>query len=312
MSLVWKAPPVLMTRACSAFAFMASSQSFSIAGFVPAHVKPEGKRKFATLHSAFGVGSDSFACSQSLSTFARSRPATEHIVWGTSSAAFCMASPRICTKRRPSSKLSTPAATMAVYSPRDKPAVACGRSYTSGFDSFSFSLAARPAMYIRGWQYLVSLSFCSGPLRASSLGSQPRISLAFSNIALTAGFSSCSLNMPTYCEPWPGKSRAAGTGGFFFSTFVTLEEGRSSGLLRISSGMVAYGTSKSPMLNQYFLSFFMSLSSLSVTMGSRPGARFLTRRYSCALMLFFSVSSPFRAWKHHSCSVLCRRPDFQM
>mmetsp|Transcript_97661 Transcript_97661/g.285076 ORF Transcript_97661/g.285076 Transcript_97661/m.285076 type:complete len:330 (-) Transcript_97661:539-1528(-) len=304
MSLVWKAPPALMVRACRAFALTANSQSFVTAGFEPAHVKPEGKRKFATLHSALGDGSDSLACSQSLSTLARSRPATEHMAWGTRSVAACMASPRICTSRRPSSKLSTPAAQTAVYSPRERPATACGRSYTSAFVSFSFSLAARPAMNMMGWQYLVSLSFSSGPFSASSSGSQPRISLAFTSIALTIGSSMTSLSIPTYCEPWPGKSSAAGKGGFFFSAFATLETGRSNGRLRISSGMVANGTSKSPISYQYFRSFFMSLSSLSVTIGSRPGARFLMRRYSCDLMLFFSVNSPFSAWKHHSISWL--------
>mmetsp|Transcript_114637 Transcript_114637/g.370430 ORF Transcript_114637/g.370430 Transcript_114637/m.370430 type:complete len:201 (+) Transcript_114637:551-1153(+) len=162
-------------------------------------------------------------------------------------------------------------------------------------------------MNISGWQYRVSLILSSGPLRAISLGSQPRTSVALASISLTPGLSTTSFSMPTYCEPWPGKSSAAGTGGFFFSTFWTLATGRSNGRLRISSGMVAYGTSNSPMLNQYLRSFFMSLSSLSVTIGSSPGERFFTSRYSCDLMLFFSVSSPFMAWKSHSCSTLCNR-----
>merc|ERR550532_1615998 len=118
--------------------------------------------------------------------------------------------------------------------------------------------------------------------------------------------------MPTYWEPWPGKSSAAGTAGFFFSTLMTFDTGRSSGLARISSGMVEYGISKSPMLYQYLRSFFISLSSLSWTMGSRLGARVFTSRYSWDLMLFFSVSSPLTAWKHHSISVLCRRGHFQI
>mmetsp|Transcript_21023 Transcript_21023/g.65634 ORF Transcript_21023/g.65634 Transcript_21023/m.65634 type:complete len:201 (+) Transcript_21023:831-1433(+) len=162
-------------------------------------------------------------------------------------------------------------------------------------------------MNIKGWLYLVSLIFSSGPFSASSLGSQPRISVALASISFTRGRSTTSLSIPTYWDPWPGKSSAAGTGGFFFSTFCTFATGRSSGRLRISSGIVEYGISNSPVLNQYLRSFFMSLSRRSVTIGSRPGDLFLTRRYSCDLMLFFSVSSPFMAWKSHSCSTLCNR-----
>mmetsp|Transcript_124214 Transcript_124214/g.351675 ORF Transcript_124214/g.351675 Transcript_124214/m.351675 type:complete len:349 (+) Transcript_124214:346-1392(+) len=308
MSFVWKAPPVLMTRACKAFWAIASLQRVSMAPLVPPQVKPEGKRKFATRHSAFSTplsSSDFFASAQSLSILFRSRPATEHMAWGTISVAFCMASARICTSRRPSSALRTPAATMATYSPRERPATAWGRSYTSGFESFSTSMAARSARNMMGWQYLVSAILSSGPLRHSSFGSQPRISVARARISLTTGRSQASLSIPTYCEPCPGKSSAAGTGGFFFSAILTVDLGRSDGIKASSSGVILYGTSYSPIWNQYFRSFFMSLSSRSDTMASSPGHRCFTRRYSCAFRLFFSVSSPLTAWKHHSISGLC-------
>mmetsp|Transcript_65559 Transcript_65559/g.168746 ORF Transcript_65559/g.168746 Transcript_65559/m.168746 type:complete len:267 (+) Transcript_65559:335-1135(+) len=229
MSDVWKAPPVLMTRACKAFAAVARLHSSSTAALVPPQVKPPAKRKLATLTNAFGDGSAFVASSHSWSTLARSRPATEAMACGVISVARCIASARSLTSVRPSSKSSTPAATRAVYSPSERPATHCGRSTTSGLVSLSRSMAAKPAMNMMGWQYLVSWSFSSGPLRARSCGSQPRISLAFRRYSFTVGLSMTLLSMPTYCEPCPGKRRAALTGITTLSKGATLELGRSSG-----------------------------------------------------------------------------------
>mmetsp|Transcript_39494 Transcript_39494/g.105982 ORF Transcript_39494/g.105982 Transcript_39494/m.105982 type:complete len:230 (-) Transcript_39494:14-703(-) len=115
-----------------------------------------------------------------------------------------MASPRTFTSRRPSSKLMTPAAQRAVYSPKDRPAMTEQRSTASALSARSFSTPARPPMNIAGWQYLVSSSFSSGPLRQSSRTSQPSISLDFCNMSFTFGMSFTSANILTYWEPWPG------------------------------------------------------------------------------------------------------------
>ena len=68
--------------------------------------------------------SPSRAFSQSSSTCGRSKPRMLTMPLGVASAASCIASPRTCTSRNPSSKSITPAKTSAVYSPRLKPAAA--------------------------------------------------------------------------------------------------------------------------------------------------------------------------------------------
>mmetsp|Transcript_604 Transcript_604/g.1669 ORF Transcript_604/g.1669 Transcript_604/m.1669 type:complete len:214 (+) Transcript_604:374-1015(+) len=199
---VWKAPPALMTRACSARAFVASWQSFSTASLLPAQVKPAGKSTLAIWQMvSSGLGMAALASLQSFSSVGRSRPATEHMLWGTASVASCIASARIFTSLRQSSNSSTPAAQIAVYSPRLRPATACGRSTTSFLDSRMTSIAARPATNIAGWQCLVSLSLSSGPFKHSSLTSQPSTFSAVARRSLTAALFTQSFSMPTYWEP---------------------------------------------------------------------------------------------------------------
>mmetsp|Transcript_150798 Transcript_150798/g.366246 ORF Transcript_150798/g.366246 Transcript_150798/m.366246 type:complete len:203 (-) Transcript_150798:388-996(-) len=172
---VWNAPPALMTRACRARAFVASSQSLSTAALLPAQVKPAGKRTLAIWQTgSLDTFSAALASLHNFSSVGLSRPATEHMHWGTASVAICIASARSFTSFRHSSKSSTPAAQIAVYSPKLRPATACGRSTVSFLVSRMTSTAAMPATNMAGWQYFVSLSCFSGPLRQSSLISQPR------------------------------------------------------------------------------------------------------------------------------------------
>mmetsp|Transcript_605 Transcript_605/g.1671 ORF Transcript_605/g.1671 Transcript_605/m.1671 type:complete len:227 (+) Transcript_605:457-1137(+) len=198
---VWKAPLVLMVRACRARAFVASWQSLSTAALLPAQVKPAGKRTLAIWQTVSSDFSAALASLQSFSSVGRSRPATEHMLWGTASVASCIASARIFTSLRQSSNSSTPAAQIAVYSPRLRPATACGRSTTSFLDSRMTSIAARPATNIAGWQCLVSLSLSSGPFKHSSLTSQPSTFSAVARRSLTAALFTQSFSMPTYWEP---------------------------------------------------------------------------------------------------------------
>ena len=82
---------------------------------------------------------------------------------GVASAASCMAAPRFCTSIRPSSKVITPAKTMAVYSPRLKPAAASHDSTTSGEAARSDSKAARLVTNNAGWLKTVESSCSAGP-----------------------------------------------------------------------------------------------------------------------------------------------------
>mmetsp|Transcript_68208 Transcript_68208/g.142541 ORF Transcript_68208/g.142541 Transcript_68208/m.142541 type:complete len:267 (-) Transcript_68208:723-1523(-) len=214
----WKAPPAFTARACSARAAMAFSQSLSMVLLCPAQTKPAGKRTFAIWQTGSWTElSAAFASRQSRSKVDRSRPATDAMPCGARLVASCMASALSCTSLRQSSKSSTPAAQIAVYSPRLRPATACGRSTTSFFDSRNTSTAARPATKRTGWQYFVSDNLASGPLVHNSKTSQPKTDCALESSSFTAGSLEASANMPMYCDPCPGKSMAAGRGGFAFS-----------------------------------------------------------------------------------------------
>mmetsp|Transcript_30797 Transcript_30797/g.95775 ORF Transcript_30797/g.95775 Transcript_30797/m.95775 type:complete len:271 (+) Transcript_30797:347-1159(+) len=244
MSGVWKAPPALMTRAWSARAFVASSQSLSTHFLFPAQVKPAGKRTLAIWQTgSFAVVSAALASLHNFSSVGRSKPATEHMHWATASVAVCMASARSFTSLSASSNSSTPAAQIAVYSPRLRPATAWGLSTVSFLDSRMTSTAHMPATNIAGWQYFVSLSLASGPLRQSSFKSQPSTFSAVASISFTAGRFTQSLSMPTYCEPWPGKSSAAGSAGLDLAGGLGIVDLGRSILARFSSSLgSSYGS----------------------------------------------------------------------
>mmetsp|Transcript_93556 Transcript_93556/g.288581 ORF Transcript_93556/g.288581 Transcript_93556/m.288581 type:complete len:214 (+) Transcript_93556:122-763(+) len=167
ISGVWKAPAVLRILACRAPAFSAIVLSSLMAFSVPPTEKPPGKRQLAIWHTA---PAPSFwaAWTQRGWSLSFSRPATESISCLPAAAASCIASPRSFTSFRPSSKVMTPAAQSAVYSPRESPAMTEARVTASGFSSLSFSRPARPPMNMAGWQYLVSSSLSSGPFRQMS------------------------------------------------------------------------------------------------------------------------------------------------
>mmetsp|Transcript_63861 Transcript_63861/g.195299 ORF Transcript_63861/g.195299 Transcript_63861/m.195299 type:complete len:348 (+) Transcript_63861:156-1199(+) len=210
--LVWKAPDVLISFACKAFSFCARSRRMVIAFSVPPQEKPRGKRSLAITHTA-SLPSFLAACAHSWVSLSFSRPAMEHIFCEPTDAASCMYWPRMLTSFSPSSKLNTPAAYSAVYSPSDRPAHAWKRVAWSGLVSLSDSMPAAPARNIAGWQYRVSSSFSSGPWRQRSSRSYPRMALALSHIALTLGLSFKLDIMFLYWEPWPGNIRPTGSFG---------------------------------------------------------------------------------------------------
>mmetsp|Transcript_127887 Transcript_127887/g.398309 ORF Transcript_127887/g.398309 Transcript_127887/m.398309 type:complete len:240 (-) Transcript_127887:96-815(-) len=164
---VWKAPAVLRTLACSAPAFSAMVFSSLMAFSVPPTEKPPGKRQLAIWQTPPAPSFLAASTHRGLS-LSPSRPATESISCLPMPAASCIASPRSFTSLSPSSKDTTPAAQRAVSSPSESPAMTDARVTASGLSSLSFSRPARPPMNIAGWQYLVSSSLSSGPLRQMS------------------------------------------------------------------------------------------------------------------------------------------------
>mmetsp|Transcript_18838 Transcript_18838/g.59877 ORF Transcript_18838/g.59877 Transcript_18838/m.59877 type:complete len:240 (-) Transcript_18838:483-1202(-) len=164
---VWKAPAVLRILACRAPAFSAIVLSSLMAFSVPPTAKPFGKRRFA-IWQTLPLPSLAAASLQSPSNFSLSTPATESMRCLPTAAASCMASPRSLTRRKPSSKVITPAAHRAVYSPRERPAMTEALVTTSSLSARNFSIPARPPTKSAGWQYLVSSSLSSGPFRQIS------------------------------------------------------------------------------------------------------------------------------------------------
>mmetsp|Transcript_25664 Transcript_25664/g.58345 ORF Transcript_25664/g.58345 Transcript_25664/m.58345 type:complete len:235 (-) Transcript_25664:165-869(-) len=166
MRAVWNAPEVFSTFACKAPCFSARSFRLWIAFSVPPTEKPPGKRQLAIWQTA-PFPSSSTAVLRRGSSSVRSRPATDNISCLPTAAASCMASPRSLTSFSPSSKVMTPAAQSAVYSPRDRPAMADTCVTASLRSQRSCSTPASPATKRAGWQCLVSSSFSSGPSRQS-------------------------------------------------------------------------------------------------------------------------------------------------
>mmetsp|Transcript_63446 Transcript_63446/g.186114 ORF Transcript_63446/g.186114 Transcript_63446/m.186114 type:complete len:220 (-) Transcript_63446:264-923(-) len=212
MRLVWKPPEAFRNLACMAPAASACSFSAAMAGAVPAQEKPLGKRMLAIWHTSPPTASES----QSSSSLSCSRPATDTMDCGLIRAASCIASPRTLTSSMPCSKVKTPAAQRAVYSPRERPATAPGRSTASGLDCLSFARPAIPARNIAGWQTLVSSSFSSGPFRQYSMMSKPSTALAVAMSSRTSSSCCRACIILTYWEPCPGKSSAMDVRGFFF------------------------------------------------------------------------------------------------
>src|SRR5919202_6850780 len=120
--------------------------------------------------------------------------------------------PRSRTSRKASLNSSAPAATRAVYSPRLWPATNRGGCQLLPTDSTFSRIAARQAMEtvrMAGWALIVSSSSSAGPSKHSCDSLKPRISSACWKTRRAAPDASYSaLPMPTYCDPWPGKTYA--------------------------------------------------------------------------------------------------------
>mmetsp|Transcript_43594 Transcript_43594/g.100853 ORF Transcript_43594/g.100853 Transcript_43594/m.100853 type:complete len:214 (+) Transcript_43594:83-724(+) len=146
---VWKPPDAFSTLTCRAPALSDRSLSAKMAFSVPPTTKPWGKSCWEIWHTA-PPPSLWAASEQSSASLGLSRPATVSVACLVTTAASCMTSPLSFTSFSPSSKERTPAAVRAVYSPSDRPAVACGQRTASSRSPLSFSRPAKPAMYTAG------------------------------------------------------------------------------------------------------------------------------------------------------------------
>src|SRR5258708_10565112 len=60
-----------------------------------------------------------------------------------------------------------------------------------------------------GWVLAVRLRSCSGPSRQRRASGSPRAASASSKVARAAGETAAqALPIPTFCDPWPGKTKA--------------------------------------------------------------------------------------------------------
>mmetsp|Transcript_71692 Transcript_71692/g.214002 ORF Transcript_71692/g.214002 Transcript_71692/m.214002 type:complete len:234 (-) Transcript_71692:655-1356(-) len=221
MRSVWKAAQHPLSSdtfwaPCSlAFAFNAS-----IAREVPDSTKPQGKRRFPSLH----VPPVSAAASSHMASTSSSPSPTTEIIFcascpSASTAAF-MNSPLSLANLTPSSNEKHFAAQSAASSPQDTPAAAAASPLFFPSWSLSHSRPHIAATKIAGWQTSSWQSFSSGPISVTSNRSYPSTSLAFWIIGHAFSCSSAQPSMPSRWEPCPGKSSAK-DGGWSFSTFLT-------------------------------------------------------------------------------------------
>ena len=125
----------------------------------------------------------------------------------------CMRRPRSRTRRIPSARETTPAATIAEYWPIEWPAAKAGVRAGWPAAARRSSRARRKAIEAArraGWALTVRSRSSLGPSQARRDSGSPRASSAAANTAAAAGETSARARpMPTACEPWPGKTNAS-------------------------------------------------------------------------------------------------------
>ena len=148
------------------------------------------------------------ACAQTTSIAAVSMPRIAAMPPGLCSPASFISRPRSRTRRRPSAKLSEPAATRAVYSPMLWPATADGAGNSGSISCMARNVATLVANSA-GCALIVSVSTSSGPSKHNLDKEKPKIASASAMVsaALLTCWARCWA-MPTACEPWPGKRKA--------------------------------------------------------------------------------------------------------
>ena len=139
-----------------------------------------------------------------VSTTSLSRPSTAAMVDGCNSQASCMALARALTSASPSPKLSDPAATSALNSPRLCPATMSGWKRSP-----KHSAKTTEWMKIAGWVTLVCLRASGVPSNMVEAMSKPNTSLASAKRRLAkSDWSNRSFPMPGNWAPWPGNTNA--------------------------------------------------------------------------------------------------------
>ncbi len=125
--------------------------------------------------------------------------------------AFCIARPRVRSRRAVSLTLRLPAAASAEYSPSEWPATKAASRPTEKPASVSSTRSVAIETAIRaGWAFSVSWRVSAGPSQMMAVSFSPSAESTSSNTARAAGKASArALPMPTAWEPCPGNVNAA-------------------------------------------------------------------------------------------------------
>ena len=139
-----------------------------------------------------------WAVRQAASTSAALTPRMAAMAPTPTGTATCMARPRSRTVATAAPKVRAPAATRALYSPREWPATKSGLGRRAPKARTTMVLWVRMA----GWVCSVSFSWSSGPWAISAERGNPRTSSASWSTAWAAGSAAArSTPMPTAWEP---------------------------------------------------------------------------------------------------------------
>ncbi len=125
--------------------------------------------------------------------------------------AFCMAKPRVRSRRAASEIERLPAEASAEYSPSECPATKAASRRTEKPASLSSTRkAAMETAISAGWAFSVSCSVSAGPSHMIAVSFSESAASTSSNTARAGGKASArALPMPMACEPCPGKVNAA-------------------------------------------------------------------------------------------------------
>src|SRR5690606_30493433 len=206
MRLEWNGAETGKGKARLAPWALSTSQAFSTAALLPAITVCAGSLKLtASTTSALSAPKPACASAQPAFTPSASMPRMAAIAPAPTGTASCMAAARKCTSGTASARLSTPAATRALYSPSEWHATAAGTAPTSARHTRQ---AATPATSITGWVLVVRPRLSLGPSWIRRPRSSPRASEASRKVSATTGWSPQASSMPTDWEPWPGKTNA--------------------------------------------------------------------------------------------------------
>ena len=208
MSGEWLATLTVRRTALRAPTVLLISRAKASAGMTPESTIWPGALALATPISPCSRAWSTISC-----TCSSDRPMTAPMP--PSMPRSCMIRPRSRTRSIAVSKSIASAATAAAYCPAECPATDLGASVTPAA-SASSRIASRYATLvarIAGWAFTVRSSSSPGPSAIRRESGKPSVASARSITAAAAGDRSRrAAPIPTYCEPWPGKTNACTRG----------------------------------------------------------------------------------------------------